>query len=352
MLKKLFRLVLSLVLCLQCSLHGCMPVVKKAFAIIGTGTGEEKKQGITKEKQLEAEKNKEKRKSKGKKEEKTISTKVSKEIRDSVRKALSLRNDRTFEITLTASEIAFPVLAELEKANKDIFGKCKLISNPPVRSDLGINFTFGNGKWIDETAKEYWNSLAQANSVTPPEVEEKLKKYAFCAMEYSKKIASALLCLREEIKDLKDWIGLADVKKLFHECLNKEDKSITETVKSLKTLWGKCRFRGSLDNYVCGGFEVSINPLSIWVGKLHVFGENNFIGISATYRLSSVWSLDKAWETLKSKAKSNDKIKQIVNYVEKLESRGKVYKAALLKRKVLDQAKTGNIHISLTPTSE
>jgi hypothetical protein len=134
--------------------------------------------------------------------------------------------------------------------------------------------------------------------------------------------------------------------------LNEEDKSIAGTIESLKPLWNKCRFRGSLDNYVCGAFEVSINPLSIWVGKLHIYGENNFLGISATYRLSSIWSLDKAWETLKSQAKSNDKIKQLVNYIEKLESQGRVYKAALLKRKVLDQARSGSINISLTPTNE
>jgi len=313
------------------------------------GVNEEKRKGITKEKTLEAEKTKEKKKTKGKKEEKHVSVRLTKEVKEAVNKALALKDDKSFTVTLTISDIAFPVLLELEKRNVEPFSSCKLISNPPTLPGVGINYVTDG--IIDVIAKEYWTGMAAQDAFLPDEVSNRIKKLALCAINYAEKIGSAVICLKKELKKLKNWVGITDVRKLFRECLKKPEYSgVKQICEQAKKLIGKCRFKGDLNHFLCGGLKVTISDgISVKFGKIFIYADNHFAGMSAEYKVSSAWSLSKAWEKVKEKLKAHEKTKQLVKYVDYLEAKGKVYKAALLKKRVLDQARTGRLDLTLSP---
>ena len=103
---------------------------------------------------------------------------------------------------------------------------------------------------------------------------------------------------------------------------------------------------GNLNTLVCGGVVVSFNPFSVRIGSLQVWGEGKFAGLGGVWHVSSSFSLSKTFQDVIKRAENQNQAKTLSEYVEKLESQGQLRKAALLKKKVLEQARTG--HVSLT----
>ena len=106
---------------------------------------------------------------------------------------------------------------------------------------------------------------------------------------------------------------------------------------------------GNLNTLVCGGVVVSFNPFSVRIGSLQVWGEGKFAGLGGVWHVSSSFSLSKTFQDVLKQAKNKNEANILSDYVEKLESQGQLRKAALLKKKTIEQARTGHISLFIAP---
>ena len=319
-------------------------------AELGPKLGKEQKQSMSvgKEKSITTEKNKEKKKTKGKKKENKIEFAISEGLEKTINNALSQKDNQDFTIEIAASDLILPAVLELEEQEIAPFSDCKLFARPPVLKDIGVNFEVEQGI-IDVTTKEYFEQQAKQQGIAEIDYQA-LKKYVYCGFEY----ASILGCAVKEIQGLyinfQGWLGFEDMqkiaKKAILKCINtKENKTLRRL--AFKT---PCYWKESISSLRCGGVVVTFLPFSIKIGSMQVLGEGKFCGLGGTFKLSSAFSLDQSFSLVVKKAKNKNKAYSLAKYVENLESQGKIKKAALLKKKIVEQAKTGHISLSLSPS--
>jgi len=110
-----------------------------------------------------------------------------------------------------------------------------------------------------------------------------------------------------------------------------------------------CRFRGEMETVRCGGLDVSIRPtFTVHLKESEIYGQT-FFGIRAHLRLSTAFALDQAWERVKAESEGERNVRDLVDYVEKLEARGEIARASMLKKKALRQLERGRLDLTLSP---
>ncbi len=318
---------------------------------LGVSGRKEVSQG--KEKTQALEKTKEHRKTTGARREKRKEETESHSLQNVARKALSKRKDSTLRITVSVSDLFFPVLASLEKGGIKPFGQCCLVTHPPRLSDLGIQVEVAPGL-VDALALEYYNNLAASGGLAPLKGEE-ITRLVNCALDYSLVLGSALTEIQTLIKKVgTDWLGYRDLKLVAKQAvlkaLRKKDKGVEETIQMARDVFApSCRFRGKIDDFLCGGLLVSVRPsLTLRLGGLILYGEK-FAGLGGEWTISAGWSLDQAWEKLVTDSKTKTLLKAWADYIERLEAKGETVRAALLKKKALLLAKEGKADILISP---
>jgi len=318
---------------------------------MGPNVGKEQKKAINigKEKNLSVEKTKEKKETAGKRKEKRIEFTVSKSMERSITDAISVKNNQDLTIQISVSDLLSPTIIQFEQQHVAPFSSCKLYTNPPTLRDIGINFR--HGKIIDVSTKEYFEQQARQQDIAEVQYQ-KLKKYVDCAFQYADIMQCATIQLEEIATTLQNWIGIIDMRKYAQQavqnCLRKKTTKITAATALKSSFIVPCRWMGSLDNLRCGGTVVSFSPFSVRVGSLQIFGEGKFLGLAGTFRVSSAFSLDQTFAQVVRNAKNKNEAYSLAKYIENLESQGKFRKAAIIKKKVVEQAKTGHISLSLS----
>ena len=316
------------------------------------GSRQQQRVEIGKDVSMGVEKTKEKRKQKGKRREIRIDTGITKATEKALHRQMSLRKNKDLVVEMSFQDLIMSVMVELEKKNKK-YSSCSLFSNPPVLSSIGINFEIEPGM-IDLTKMEYWKQQAIQHGVASPSVVnyKVLNQIINCSFEYAIIIGSALLKLEDTMKSLSGWAGIQDLRKWIKTILyhNMVDPGIKNMLGSIKSLYlTPCRFYGDIHTLKCGGILVSFSPFSVrTVQGFEIFG-HKFAGLGGSWRVSSAFSLDQAFQTICRYNKSNNYIKTVARYVEDLESKGKIKRAALIKKKVINQAMEGHISINLSP---
>ena len=321
----------------------------------GPSLGQGGRKGVVteKEKTRALERTGEERKTTGKRREERAEESASKTLQRVAREALNLRDDASLRVSVSATDILLPLILDLEKKGTEPFATCRLLSDPPRLSDLGIELEIVPGL-MDVTLKEYLETRASAGAISriDPQTTERI---VTCAVRYGTIMASASLQLRHFVESVgENWVGLADLKKFAAEALRLSVSSPDPTVSSLSkralsAFALPCRFNGRIDSFRCGGIVLDIRPaLAVHLGNLSLYGDSPF-GIRTEWQVSAAWSLDQAFERLASDSRTKNLVKAVSDYVEELEARGKITRASLVKKKALNLAREGRADLLLAP---
>ena len=320
---------------------------------VGAGGKRETTEG--KERVKELQRSREKRKARGKREERRREERLARALRLAARRALSGRREAAFRTAVSLPEVLYAVVAELEREGVSPFKECRLVTDPPKLSDLGISFEVSPGV-IDLVAKEYYESQAAAGGAVEGLDREALERVADCALKYAEILGSASLALKEFVREVgEDWLGYEDLLRYARRAVlsaaNDPAPGVRETVSAARRVFTpRCRFRGRMEVLQCGGLLLELRPLfSLRLGSLELYG-SRFAGVGGEWTVSAGWSLEKAWERLVSDERVRDLVKGYADYVERVEARGEALRAAMLKKKALLAAKEGRWDIVLSPT--
>lgn len=308
---------------------------------------EKQSMSIGKEKNLSTEKTKEKKESEGKRKEKKVEFSLSRSAEKSIGKALEQRKNSGFQIEISLSDVLIPQILALEKKDP-FFSSCRLYSNPPSLGDIGINFV--NDGIIDLTTQEYYEVQAKQQGIAQINYKD-LKKYVLCAFDYAEILQQVVLKMKE-LAELQDWLGFEDLQYYAKKALEAAIKDY-ENMESLKKAFiTPCRWMGDLQKLRCGGVVVSFEPFSVRIGSLELWGHGKFAGLGGSWHVSSSFSLSRTFQDVLRQAQNKNEVRMFSDYIEKLESQGQLRKAALLKKKVLEQARNGHISLVLAPPGE
>ena len=311
-------------------------------------------QELHKEKGLGLEKTKERRRTEGERKGHRVEIRLSHEAGEAVSKALSLRGVKDYTVEVYISDLLRTVAVKLERKDQGVFGRCRLFTDPPSISALGLKFEVLPGV-IDVTAKEYYETQAAAGTSAALD-DSVLRRYVVCALDYARILGTTALKLEGYVHAVgPDWLGFSDLLRytqttvenaLAHDSL---EPGIEEMISvARETFFTPCRFKGNIYTFNCGGIFVFMRPVfSVKLGETELFG-STFCGISGTFRVSSVWSLDRAWEKFLREVGGKSELDELARYVENLEAQGEIRRASMLKKKILSQAERGRINIDLS----
>ena len=317
------------------------------------GQGERKGMEIGREKSGTLERSRERKKTTGGRREERTEESASRVLRMVAKEALNLRDDASLRVRVSATDLLVPLVLRMERGGVEPFASCRLISDPPKLADLGPRLELAPGL-VDATLREYLEGRAAAGAVS--EIDpRKTRRIVNCAVRYGVVLASASLILGNLVNDLgEDWVGLADLERFAPRALRLSVSDPDPTLSSLSeralsAFALPCRFVGRIDSFRCGGIVLKLRPtLTVHLGSLTLYGDAPF-GVRTEWHVSASWSLDRAFEKLASDSRTRNLVKSVSDYVEELETEGKLVKASLLKKKVLTLAREGKADLVLAP---
>ncbi|WP_306534055.1 hypothetical protein [Geobacter sp.] len=282
--------------------------------------------------------------SKGNRTQRSRSTGTDKQVQDALRKVRQAMQSSSADVQMSLEAVFLNKILELEETAES-FKSCRVMSNPRLPASFGLSAELAPGA-IDSIKSQYLQQLAASNGrVSDVADEQEILQYRDCLALYGAFIGTAYLNLTGAVEQLKSdsgTIGHDDILKLAAEALDKAlAKGVTEA-KGVKALHerilkaqGPCFFDSSVTNIKCGFSSLVLGGKpQLYAGSIPIYGAG-YSGFTGTYRVSRAWSYSDAIEALKSTSKYSKIATDVSTYTEKLESNGKAYEAALIKKQAI-----------------
>lgn len=297
------------------------------------------------------------RDSKGSRSQNSRSTGTDKQVQDALRKVRQAMQSSSADVQMSLEAVFLNKILELEETTEP-FKSCRVMSNPRLPASFGLSSEIEPGA-IDTIKSQYLQQYATSSGKVSDVIDEKeILQYRDCLALYGAFIGTAYLNLTGAVEQLKSdsgTIGHDDILKLAAEALDKAvAKGVTGT-KGIKALHerilkaqGPCYFDNSVTNIKCGISSLVLGGKpQLYAGSIPVYGAG-FSGFTGTYRVSRAWSYSDAIEALKSTSTYSKVAKDISTYTEKLESEGKAYEAALVKKTLIKKASSGKKSLNIS----
>ena len=277
--------------------------------------------------QLQKEKNisegTKKTESSAKQETKKIATQKSRTLQEQKAKdiLLSVSKNTGMHLQLSATQIFFPVISELERERqqKSIWGRCRIVTNPQPLMGLGISIWQTKAGYINQTLKEYIEQQAGISAsilkVLGKNTERKIKRYITCIDSYAIIAARAIKILEDVINNFsmfsyKEIKHITKLALLEAEKETKEERSIAmETLKYVS-----CVFAGEIQKVQCGNYLLVISiPPVLYKNSIIVYNDSTIGGINANFSIVKNFSFQEA----EKYAKTISNMKQVLEAIDK-----------------------------------
>lgn len=203
------------------------------------------------------------------------------------------------DMSVNVSFLFIPQIIELEERGIEIFGKCKVFTDPLTPEKLGL--TYEQYGVVDVIKGQYLQGLYGSYSDVGYVVDEnKVIEYAECLAKYGAILAQAQLNLQGTLKKygkvlkghVKGKIQLDEFKRVVERALldaveAKRYSPAVQNVMSRLKIKGPCKFAGSQGAIMCGAYLLSLQPPQrLTIQGFMLFGEGNFFGIGGQIRVS------------------------------------------------------------------
>lgn len=295
--------------------------------------------------------------SKGSRTQRSRSTGTDKQVQDALRKVRQAMQSSSADVQMSLEAVFLNKILELEETTEP-FKSCRVMSNPRLPASFGLSAEIAPGAF-DSIKSQYLQQLAASNGrVSDVADENGILAYRDCLALYGAFIGTAYLNLTGSVEQLKSdagSIGHDDILKLAAQALQKAVEGGVTEAKGVKALHerilkaqGPCFFDSAVNNIKCGvsSLVLSGKP-QLYAGSIPVYGAG-FSGFTGTYRVSRAWSYSDAIEALKSTSTYSKVAKDISSYTERLESEGRAYESALLKRNALKAVYSGKKSLNIS----
>lgn len=312
--------------------------------------------------------------SNGKRESTTTSTGTDHQDSKSNRQSSQEMRNASADVTLPLEIVFVDQIRQLESQGVEPFTSCKVISNPKLKRDFGLDARMQYGV-IDSIKADYISKAAASNSditdIIGEDGEQQVRQYRDCLAYYGAVIGQAYINLSsdlQEFKPKKDRSGATVVSSIgYEDFLVLAESALQRTLKegltnstikrTYQAITGDqttpCRFDSVKME---GGIKCGPSMMVLaTVPQLHVspsihwFGEGGAAGFKGEYKLSRGWSYTAAIENLTSDSKYSKFAKDVQEFAEHLRTEGKGKESVRVERRAKDLTDAQKAAVS--PTS-
>jgi uncharacterized protein YjhX (UPF0386 family) len=201
------------------------------------------------------------------------------------------------DLSINVSYLFIPQIIEYERQGREIFGKCKVFTEPLTPEQLGLSYEkYGV---VDNIKAQYLQSLQSSYSeVAYVADEEKIINYANCLVRYGAVLAQAQLNLYNNLKKVGSVMkGKVKGKMRLEEFQQTVRKALLEAMNTKKfappiqnmlrmKIEGPCKFAGSPGVIMCGAYLLKLQPpQELTLQNFTLFG-SSFMGVGGSIRIS------------------------------------------------------------------
>lgn len=294
---------------------------------------------------------------------KSNTTSRDKSAGETLRNTAQAMKSGSLDITVQADIAFLRTLRELEETGVEPFATCRVVSRPklPVDFRLAPAINASGGRMSINRVNMLKNAAENNVEVAAVTAEAPIREYRDCLALYGAVIKRSFENLSGDIASL-DFVKKKTVKGALQEIrgigfrdyflLGKG--ALLRTVKNLDAFQDEqrkdlapCRFEGSVSTIQCGASQMVLGSKpALTVEGVGVYGNGQYGGFAATYRISSGWSYADAWEAMKGDTTSSRFAKEYAHAVEDNKSKGNSVKALLAEKSAWDRSRGAKTSLS------
>jgi len=282
---------------------------------------------------------------------------------ETLRNTAQAMKSGSLDITVQADIAFLRTLRELEDTGVEPFATCQVISRPRLPADfrLAPAVKTSGARMSINRANNLKNAAENNSDVSSVTDEAPIREYRDCLALYGAVIKASFENLSDDLAGLKfvqkktvkgalqeiRGIGFRDYFLLGKGALLRAVKNINVLRDQQRQDPTPCRFEGNVSTIQCGASQLVLGSKpTLTTEGVGVYGNGQYGGFAATYKISSGWSYADAWEAMKSDTSSSRFAREYAHAVESNKSKGNSVKALLAEKAAWDRSRGAKTSLS------